>query len=183
MPHTKPIYSRISWPVVWAALIASNAVFATIMLWSLPELSQIADGLTMFDARPTGYSLVQAQSIIDGLGKAGIEFYLDTQLRLDFFYPALFAISFALLIAKFLQAYQLPNWFKLSLLIAPFLTALFDYSENHYIALMLQSDLPLNAQLVASACFTTVLKAIASTVTQVTCLVLLIIFLVQKFRK
>ncbi|MBL1419348.1 MAG: hypothetical protein COC24_002445 [Alphaproteobacteria bacterium] len=183
MPHTKPIYSRISWPVVWAVFIVSNVVFATIILWSLPQLSQIANGLSMFDTRPSGYSLIQAQSIIDGLGKIGVEFYLGTQLWLDFFYPAMFAIAFALFIAKLLQAYQLPNWFKFCLLIAPFLTAVFDYSENHYIALMLQSDLPLTAQLVAMASFATMLKSIASTITQVTWLVLLIIFLIQKFRK
>lgn len=183
MNKTKPVYFQLSWPMVWAALIASNAVFATIILWSLPQLSQIANGLTMFDTRPSGYSLSEAQFIIDGLGKVGIEFYLGTQLWLDTFYPALFAISFGLLIAKFLQAYKLPNWVKLGLLIAPVLTAVFDYSENYYITLMLQSDLPLTAQLVSTASFTTLLKAGASTITQVTSLILFILFLIQKFRK
>uniref|UniRef100_A0A2A4Z538 Uncharacterized protein n=1 Tax=OCS116 cluster bacterium TaxID=2030921 RepID=A0A2A4Z538_9PROT len=183
MPASMSQKYRISWPMVWVGLIASNAVFATIMLWSLPHLSQLANGLIMFDARPAGYSLIQAQSIIDALGKAGIEFYHGTQLWLDLFYPALFAIGFALLIAKFLQAYKLPKWLKIALLIAPFLTALFDYSENHYIALMLQSDLPLTSQLVATASLTTLLKSAASSITQVTALILLVLFLIQKFRK
>lgn len=183
MPTSIHQKHRISWLMVWVGLIASNVVFATMMLWSLPHLSQIANGLTMFDTRPSGYNLIQAQSIIDALGKAGIEFYLGTQLWLDFFYPALFAIGFGLLIAKFLQAYKLSKWLKLALLIAPFLTAVFDYSENHYIALMLQSDLPLTTQLVATASLTTLLKAAASTVTQVTSLVLFVMFLIQKFRK
>lgn len=95
--------NRITWPIVWVGLIVSNVLFASIMSWSLPHLSQIADGLIMFDARPGGYSLIQAQSVIDGLGEAGKEFYLGMQLWLDLFYPALFAISFVLLISKFLQ--------------------------------------------------------------------------------
>lgn len=100
------------------------------MNWSLPHLSQIADGLIMFDSRPGGYSLIQTQSVIDGFGEAGKEFYLGTQLWLDFFYPALFDISFVLLISKFLQAYKTPKWAILALLAAPLLTAVFDYSET-----------------------------------------------------
>ncbi|MGL1919990.1 MAG: hypothetical protein OCD03_03085 [Hyphomicrobiales bacterium] len=175
--------NRITWPIVWVGLIVSNVLFAAIMIWSLPHLSQIADGLIMFDARPGGYSLIQAQSVIDGLGEAGKEFYLGMQLWLDLFYPALFAISFVLLISKFLQAYKLPKWAIRALLAAPLLTAVFDYSENHYITLMLQSDLPLTAHLVSNSSLATVLKSVASTITQVTALILFVLFLIRKFKK
>lgn len=173
----------LRWPVVWLALIISNIVFAIIIFWSLPKLSELANGQKMFDVLPSGYSFSQAHSIIKSLDVKGVSFYLNTQLWIDSFYPAFFAISFILLITKFLQAYKLPKILVIILLFVPVLTAVFDYTENYYISLMLRSDIPFTAQLVSSASFFTIIKSAASAVTQTIALVLFVLFVFGKVKK
>lgn len=173
---------KITWPLVGLTLIISNGLFAIIMAWSLPHLSALAAGLAMFDARPTGYDFVTAQFIINTLGQDGRQFYLSTQLKLDMAYPALFAISFALLIVKFSHVLNLQAKWRYNLLIAPLLTGLFDYVENYFISQMLIQADQLTAITVQNASFLTICKSTASSLTQVISLVLLILVIIQKYR-
>lgn len=174
---------KLNWQIVLIAMIISNGVFAVIMIWSLPHLSALADGQAMFDARPMGYDFGQAKSIINSLGANGRQFYLNTQLKLDLFYPALFAISFSLLIFKFSQMLSQSAKWALVLSIAPMLTGVFDYVENHFIGQMLDQAENLTEITVQYANWFTVAKAILSTITQTSALILFIFVIIQKLRK
>lgn len=174
---------RISWLWVAVSLIISNLIFAAIMLWSLPHLASFANGLMMFDTRPTGYNLQQAKNIIAALGQDGQYFYLNTQLWLDAIYPASFAIAFGLLIAKFSQILHYQTRLITVLLVAPLLTVIFDYTENYYIADMLQNPNHITAKMVEAANFATISKSVASSITQIIAFILLLTTLFKKFRK
>lgn len=174
---------KLDWKIVLLAVIISNGVFAVIMIWSLPHLSAIANGQAMFDARPTGYGFEQAGTIINALGIEGQQFYLNTQLKLDIIYPALFAISFSLLIFKFLHGLNQNIKWAFILSIAPLLTGIFDYVENYFIGQMLVQAQNLTEITVQYASWFTVAKSISSTVTQVSALILLIFVIIHKFRK
>ncbi|MCJ8323759.1 MAG: hypothetical protein HRU29_07370 [Rhizobiales bacterium] len=174
---------QISWLWVAISLIVSNLIFAAIMLWSLPHLASLANGLVMFDTRPTGYNLQQAKNIIAALGQDGQYFYLHTQLWLDAIYPASFAIAFGLLIAKFSQILHYRTGLIITLLLAPLLTAIFDYTENYYIADMLQNAEYITAKMVEAANFATISKSVVSSITQLTAFILLVTTLFKRFRK
>lgn len=174
---------QLKWHWVAISLIISNLIFATIMVWSLPHLASLANGMPMFDTRPTGYNLAEANNIIDALGKDGQHFYLNKQLWLDTVYPASFALSFGMLITKFSQNLDYQFSLVIILLLAPLLTAIFDYAENYYISDMLHNPNHITAEMVEAANFATISKSVASSITQITAFILLVITLFNRLRK
>lgn len=146
---------RIVFPLV---IVATLGVYFTMLLWSLPNLSEIAGGLKMFDLRPGGYSLAQAQEIVANLGEAGRVFYLGTQHKLDTAYPLLLALTLAM---SFVRLFGRKVAVALILLAA--LAAGFDLLENITVAEMLRTG-PAGptTDMAAAASRWTFLKSVAS---------------------
>ena len=113
----------------WAVILVTGAVYLTMLLWSLPAIARMADGIPPFDMRPTGYSVDEARDFLSALSTEGRAFYLDVQHWLDFAFPGLFALS---LILGFLKL--APRVLALILSAVAVAAAWFDWSENAAVA-------------------------------------------------
>ena len=123
------------WIVYWVVVAATVANYLTMVLWSLPKISEAAGGSMPFDMRPSGYSFDDAQAFLIAITDTGRDFYLHTQHLLDAFYPALFAITVAIALVHLLPRYW--GWAFGAIAV---LAAGFDYLENHAVAAMLSVE-------------------------------------------
>jgi hypothetical protein len=162
---------------VIVALIVSFAVFALMEFWSMPYLRHIAGGLEPFDGRVFGYTVEEARALLGALSDIGRNFYADVQLQIDTVFPAMYALSWSLLLlwltAPGRLATRVPFPIRIALLVPPILTAWFDYFENNAIAAMLVAGPRVDAGLVARASFWTQAKWIGVLVSETICVILL----------
>ncbi|NRB41484.1 MAG: hypothetical protein HRU20_23935 [Pseudomonadales bacterium] len=144
--------------------IITNLIYASMLMYSLPLVSSYAPELVLFDMSPMGYSYIQAIELLTSLGVDGRNAYLSVQLPLDFIYPGMFSVSYALLITWMLKQY-LPKDSKLFFIaFVPFLAGGFDYLENISIIAMLVSFPDISENLVSSASVFTIVKSGATTI-------------------
>ena len=145
--------------VFWALFMAALALYLVIVLWSLPRISAEAGGLSPFDMRPMGYSLDEARDFLTALSDSGRTFYLGTQHRLDWLYPALLGTAFALGFSLLFRGGLL--W--LLILLSACVVA-FDWLENLAVADLLRAEpAALDVDQVAAAARWSVLKSAATT--------------------
>lgn len=163
----------------WTLFFLTAAIYAVIVGWSLPVISAAADGLAPFDMRPGGYQLEEARAFLQALNAEGADFYRTVQHRLDLFYPPMLALALFLAIVG-LAPRQLGLWrYVLGAVALPI--AAFDYLENRAIAAMLDAGADgLTEMLVEEATRWTVLKSLATTVSML--LLLLMLIAVGAFR-
>ncbi len=134
-------------------------LYLVIVGWSLPRIASEAGGATPFDMRPMGYDYDEAQSFLTALSEAGRDFYLRTQHRLDWIYPACLGTTFALGYSILFRGLLL--WLLIFLSIG---VVGFDWLENAAVAELLRANPDqLNAQKVAEASRWSQLKSIATT--------------------
>ncbi len=140
----------------WFTVFATVAVYITIVAWSAPTISGHANGLRMFDLRPTGYDFQESEAFLSALTDEGRIFYLSVQHRLDIAYPALLAITTMWAFLLLLPRKKL----ALLALLLPVCVMVFDYLENLAVAVMLHSGTQnLTAEMVSRASGYSVLKS------------------------
>jgi hypothetical protein len=160
----------------WSVVVATIGVYATMILWSIPTISAEAGGHPIFDMRPTGYTLDEAERFLRALTPEGANLYLDVQHRLDLVYPALLAVSTGWALIRLV-----PRWrWRFVLLLVPIPGMVFDYLENHAVSAMLAAGADgLTVEIVARASMFSRLKAAFTTLSLV---LLLILVFVGAFR-
>ncbi len=157
--------------IFWPLLAAMTGIYLTMLLWSLPHLSTMAGGLTMFDLRPGGYSLDEARAVLSALGSEGREFYSEIQQPLDTAFPSLMAIVLSLSLI-----WLFPRVLALVLSAFAVAGAVFDYLENSVVAVMLSVGPDgLSEAMVTAASRWTVLKSGAVGVVQIALLIGLVL--------
>ncbi len=159
--------------IILAFLLAMG--FYTVMTTiSLPKISSEMNGLKAFDMRPTGYSVPEANEILENLSQQGQRYYTRVQLPLDFIYPALVAV-YGLLAFSYLSArMKVPG----IVFMLPVLVCLFDYLENIYIYLMLGG---LNSALmIHTASLFTISKSISTMLFETVLIVFIIYFIISR---
>ena len=172
----------LKWKLYWLIFAAALAVYGTMIFWSLPFIANEAGGPIPFDMRPGGYSLAEAQAFLTALSDQGRLFYLTTQHRLDLIYPALLAFVLTGAGRGLTQNGYRPIAFVIGF--AAFLGAGADYTENMRVAAMLRAaPEALDAALVESASFATLIKSATTTVAMVLVLGLVVLALIRRFRK
>ncbi len=159
------------WIIYWVVVAAAVTNYLIMVLWSLPLVSEMAGGGIPFDMRPGGYSFEDARVFLTGISDAGRDFYLNTQQRLDLFYPTLFAITVAIPLAHLVPRYW--GWILAGLAIA---AGVFDHLENSAVAVMLRVEPDaLTEGMVSTASNWTLAKSISTTIVLVALLVVLCI--------
>jgi hypothetical protein len=152
--------SRISGKRVLLLFVAANAVYITMLAYSIPKLMQYSNNLPLFDMSPLGYSYQEAEALLSALGEEGRSVYVSLQLMLDLFYPILFALCYVSLFQWLINVGKLTGRFWLYLPIVPVCVCLFDYAENIGIWFML-TDYPfLSESLVTTSSSLTVIKSV-----------------------
>ena len=149
--------------VVLSLFVMTTAVYLVMILGTIPRVQSHAPESPLFDLSPTGYSHEHALLLLESLGTEGRSVYLFPQIAIDFIYPGLFAISYALtLIWVFAKRAKPDSWlFNLALL--PVLAGFFDYAENILIIQMIRSYPEVSEFLVSAASLCTVLKSLFTT--------------------
>lgn len=156
--------------------LLANAVYATMLLYSIPSLMAFSGGLKIMDMLPGGYDLLYVRSLFSALGEAGRNFYLTVQLPLDLVYPGLFGISYALLLAYLLKKLGKLQSRYFYLVYLPLLGGFFDYLENIGILTLLTRYPDLTNGLVQVTSFFTVSKSVISSLFFVSLFILLLIW-------
>lgn len=137
--------------------IPSLAVYLLMLFHTIPGVESYAPEIELFDLSPGGYSYDYAVKLLSSLGNDSRKEYLNSQLPLDFIYPAFFAISSFLMLAwLFLKRYD-RNSKIFYLCFVPIVAGIFDYLENIQIVLMIVNYPDITkAQVVLSSTFTMV---------------------------
>lgn len=153
----------------WAILAAALGVYAAMVGWTLPAISDEAGGLMPFDLRPTGYSGDAARAFLAALSDRGRAIYLGPQRWLDLIYPALLALALLGAVRVFVGP-PLLRWLLVALILIGMLA---DYSENARVAAMLHWDGAVPDDMVAAASLRTRLKSVFTGVVMVAVLLAL----------
>jgi hypothetical protein len=161
--------------------LLANASFLFMMLVTIPEVMSYAGSMKILDMMPGGYSWDYVIELFNTLGEEGRSVYLSRQLTADLFYPGLFMISYSTMIAYFLLKIGSGNRKLFYLAFIPLLAGLFDYFENFGIMNMLHSFPEISPESVSITNFFSVSKAVCSTITFVSLVILLLTFTIGKF--
>jgi hypothetical protein len=169
---------------VAVALIVSFILWGVMVFGTLAYLRRVAGGLEPFDLRPFGYTPEEARALLHALSDIGRAYYADVQLQLDTAYPALYALSRALLLfwvtAPGRTAERpLPLPARLALLALPLATAWFDFFENEGIAAMLAAGPQASDELIERTSFWTRAKSLVGLATELLCVILAAIAFVR----
>ena len=159
------------WKVYWVVVAATVANYLIMILWSLPQVSEMAGGGVPFDMRPGGYSLDDALEFLIAITDTGRDFYLNTQQLLDSFYPTLFAATVAIALT-----HLLPRYWGWALATIAILAGGFDYLENSAVAAMLRVEPDaLTQAMVSTASNWTLAKSVSTTIASLALLIVLCI--------
>lgn len=150
-------YGKIA---VGAASLAAS-VYLTMVGVTLAHLAAVS-GQIPFDMRPFGYSPSDAATLLDALGADGRDYYLNRQIPLDAFYPALLALTLSSTICWFGQ--RMPDRRLVHLGVAFAVgSALFDYIENLGIVAMIYGWPDVPGPLVHAASTASIAKSVITT--------------------
>ena len=152
--------------LLWFVIAAVLAVYLVMVVWSLPKIAAMADGLPAFDMRPLGYTLAEARSFLAALSPEGRAFYTGVQHRLDLVFPGLLALMFLFLFRRLA-----PGWPGQALSLIALAGAAFDWAENAAVAGLLARE-PTDETLVLASRLT-LLKSACTTLAMTTLLILL----------
>ena len=125
--------------------LAGAGVYAAMLLWTLPAITEAAGGLMPFDMRPFGYTHTEAVNFLAALTPEGLSLYLGPQAWLDRAYPALLGLG------------TLP---RVVLVVAALAGAGLDYFENARVhAMLLAGPQGTTETMAQAASLATVLKS------------------------
>jgi len=166
----------------WFVVVLTLAVYAVMVVHTLPAIAVAAGGLAAFDLRPTGYSFDEAVAFLSALSPTGRQIYTGPQRLLDLAYPALLAMTTAWAIIRLAPTRLGRGKYLLAATAIPGM--IFDYLENIGVGEMLAMPLSeLTAEQVSSLSIISQMKALFGTVSLSILLVLLIGYGVAWLRK
>lgn len=139
----------------WVVFAATLAIYGTMLIWTLPDISADAAGLVPFDMRPFGYTLDEVRAFLAALGDKGRALYLGPQHLLDLAYPLGLAIVLAGAVGALIANWKLRGLVYLAILLG----MLADYSENTFVTLMLEYPVAVPEKLATYASVSTVVKS------------------------
>lgn len=143
----------------WACFALSMALYATMSLWTLPQITAQAGGLRPFDLRPLGYTEADARAFLHAISNKGRALYTGPQHLLDLFYPITLAAVFVL--GAMILYRRRVLWAMIGLAL---IGEVSDYGENALVSAMLSSHPDtVSAGTIALAGFLTFVKSMAVT--------------------
>lgn len=166
----------------WVLFALSLIIYLAMVAWTLPEISEAAGGLPVFDLRPGGYSAEEGRTFLAALNDEGRALYLGPQALLDVAYPALLAA--VLTLGAYLMLRPGGRRLRWATAAAAVAGAGCDYLENVLVRGMLQADpagVPDSALRAASA--GTILKSAFSTLAFILFLVSLAVWIWRRLRR
>jgi hypothetical protein len=145
---------------VLVLFLLTMAVYAWILIVSIPAVLSEAPDLVLFDMPPLGYSLEFAVELLDGIGEDGRKTYMTHQLPVDFVYPGLFAVTYGLMLIWVLRKSVGERSSMFLIACIPVAAGVFDYFENLGIISMIVSYPDLSPSTVLISSVFTILKSL-----------------------
>ena len=177
------LQSASSGKTVLILFVLTNVVYVTILGYSIPLVLSFSPASMLFDMSPAGYSYAEAMELLKSLGPDGRNAYLTIQIPIDLLYPAMFGVSYALMITWILKQ-GLPKHSRVYLLaFVPVFAGLFDYLENASIVAMLYAFPDVSEILVTSASSFTIAKSGLTTLFFLVLLASLVYLAIWRFKK
>jgi len=173
------IKRNISGKKVLLLFMLTNLIYIFMLAVTIPKTMEFSKGLKLLDMMPGGYNSEYIKNLFSTLGEEGRSVYLYNQIPIDMLYPGLFAISYCLVMAFFLQKLQKLDTGYFYLTLIPFVAGIADYSENFGIITIL-NNYPDVSQL--SMVLTNIFTIVKSTVTAVYFVALIITMAIFGFK-
>ncbi len=173
---TRIIEKHLKGKKILLLFLFTNIVYAFMLLVTIPKVMTFSNGMKLLDMLPMGYSNEYVHNLFNALGEQGRYFYLNYQIPVDMIYPGLFAISYCLILAYFLNKLNRLKSLFTYLCLLPIIAGFFDYMENLGISAMLVSYPEYSQNLVKATNIFTIFKSISTTLYFIVLLVLLILF-------
>ncbi|TRX65969.1 hypothetical protein [Carboxylicivirga sp. M1479] len=164
--------------VLWL-FIVTNLVYATMLLFTIPQTMAFADGMKLLDMMPGGYDSAYVSTLLAALGESGRYLYLWRQIPLDMIYPVLFILCYGSLLAYVLKKMKQLNTTLWNLCLIPLIAGVFDYAENFGIIRLLSAYPDVSVSLVTLTSAFSVIKSTFTTLYFIVLIVLLLICLVN----
>ncbi len=162
--------------------ILTMIVYSTMLIYTIPLVTSFAPEMKLFDLSPMGYSTSYALTLLETLGMNGREKYLTYQLPLDFIYPALFAITFSIMLTWSFSKYLHKNSKFYFLVLIPYFVGFFDYLENVLIISMLKSFPDVSPLLVKLSSTSTIIKSVSTSLFFVLLILSFILMFKNKYK-
>ena len=163
--------------------VLTNLVYILMLTVTIPKVMGYADGMELLDMMPTGYELNYVNALFNALGPQGRDAYLYNQLPVDMVYPALFGISYCLVLAYFLKKWNKFDTKLFYLCSLPLFSGLSDYLENFGIIYLLINYPNLTSGMVSTTAFFSLFKSGVTTLYFIILLVTLILLGIKILRK
>lgn len=144
--------------------ISTNIVYLIMLLVTIPNTMEFANGMRLLDMMPSGYDMNYVHDLFGALGEMGRKTYLTNQLPLDMIYPGLFGITYCLLLGFFLRKLNKLNTPFTFLCLLPVIAGIADYVENFGIIIMLNSYPDLTEFAVKMTNSFSILKSVSTSV-------------------
>lgn len=172
----KIIDKHLSGKKVLLLFVVTNIVYVIMLTITIPKTMIFSGGMKLLDMMPMGYDLDYVNALFSALGEKGRDIYLFYQIPVDMIYPFLFAITYSLLFAFFLDKLgKLDSvFFYFSLL--PLLAGAADYFENFGIIMMLNSFPNISASIASLTNTFSMIKSISTTIFFIALLIIVVSF-------
>lgn len=168
---------------IWISFMASHFVLLLMMIYTFPVINNQI-GTKAFDLQTFGYSVSEAESIVNNLNDHATDLYIFPQLTLlDLLYPILLALFLSSLLFRLKKIAGAKSKVASIFLIIPFLAMTFDYLENICIILMISKSIEISETIVILSSTFTVLKGVLTSIAWITILVYAIKWLRLKIQE
>jgi hypothetical protein len=164
------IWTRYAGRMAVCTGIIGAAIYLIMITVTLAHIEAVS-GHVPFDMRPFGYNGQDASALLDQLGFAGRQYYLQRQIPLDTLYPALLALTLVFAMRWFGNRIASDRFVRVGIILSVG-AALCDYVENLGIVAMIWSWPNLSDAMVYASSAATIGKSVLTTAA-VICLMLI----------
>ncbi|TXG39720.1 hypothetical protein [Seonamhaeicola maritimus] len=180
---SKFINKNVSGKKVLGLFILTNLVYAFMLIVTIPKTMSFANGMKLLDMMPAGYDFNYVNTLFSALGNNGRDIYLTNQIPVDMIYPFLFGVSYAAVMAYFLNKINKLNTPFIYLSLLPIIAGIADYIENIGIISMLNNYPNLTETTVNTISTFSIIKSISTSVFFIALVVVLILVFINFFKK
>ena len=161
----------------------TNLVYLLMLMITIPKTMSFANNMKLLDMMPLGYDHEYVKKLLIELGSEGRDFYLFNQIPLDMIYPALFGISYCLLIAYLVQKINRTSSRLFFLCFVPLIAGTADYLENIGIIYLLLDFPQISSHLTTITSIFSLIKSVATTFSFFGLIILLITLTINFYKK
>jgi len=183
----KKIYSKLERMSTRSGVITlfllAHAVLLSMMMFTFPRIND-KFGTQAFDLKTFGYSVSEANDMLQNLDPTTVNLYIFPQLFfLDILYPILLALFLTSVIIRLSNLIKMStNGIFSKLYLLPFIAMVFDYLENGAILLMITNPTNVSLVIIKVASMFTQLKGILTMLSWTIILVLLGVWVINKLQ-